>query len=266
MKYAANVDTVPLFGGADAKGKFLSLIAKSAGVKESDILGKDLFLYLRENGTLIGADREYICSQKLDDLECTFALVNGIINSSESDAVKVCAIFDNEEVGSDTKQGAASSFLRDTLRRIASALDVNEEGYQKMLARSFLVSADNAHALHPNHPEYADSENAPKMNGGIVIKYNANQRYSTDGVSAAVFKSICEKADVPVQSYANRSDMLGGSTLGSIANTMVPVKTVDIGLAQLAMHSVCETAGAKDLDDLVKAMTVYFEENSINIM
>ena len=266
MKYAANVDTVPLFGGGDAKGKFLSLIAKSAGVKESDILGKDLFLYLRENGTLIGADKEYICSQKLDDLECAFALVNGIINSSESDAVKVCAIFDNEEVGSDTKQGAASSFLRDTLRRIASALDVNEEGYQKMLARSFLVSADNAHALHPNHPEYADSENAPKMNGGIVIKYNANQRYSTDGVSAAVFKNICEKANVSVQSYANRSDMLGGSTLGSIANTMVPVKTVDIGLAQLAMHSVCETAGAKDLDDLVKAMTVYFEENSINIM
>lgn len=266
MKFAANVDTIPLFGDADAKGKFSSLIAKSAGVKEGDILGKDLFLYAREKGTLIGADKEYICSPRLDDLECVFALANGMVNASESDSVKVCAIFDNEEVGSSTKQGAASSFLRDTLRRIAFALSVDEEGYRIMLAKSFLVSADNAHAVHPNHPEYADGENAPKMNGGIVIKYNANQRYSTDGVSAAVFKSVCEKANVCVQSYANRSDLAGGSTLGSIANTMVPVKTVDIGLAQLAMHSVCETAGAKDLDDLVNAMTVYFEENSINIM
>lgn len=266
VKLTANIDTIPLFGSADAKGKFTLLIAKEAGVKESDILGKDLFLYAREKGTLVGADKEYICSPKLDDLECAFALVNGMIASSESYAVKVCAIFDNEEVGSDTKQGAASSFLRDTLRRIASSLSINEEGYQRMLAKSFLVSADNAHAIHPNHPELSDSENAPKINGGIVIKHNANQRYSTDGVSCAVFKNICEKANVSVQSYANRSDMAGGSTLGSIANTMVPVKTVDIGLAQLAMHSVCETAGVKDLDDLVKAMTVYFEENSIDII
>ena len=266
MKYAANVDTVPLFGDGDAKGKFMALVAKEAGVKESDILGKDLFLYCREKGTLLGADKEYISSPKLDDIECAFACMKGLINAKESNAVKVCAIFDNEEVGSDTKQGAASSFLRDTLRRISTACGINEEGYQRMIAKSFLVSADNAHAIHPNHPEYSDSENAPKLNSGIVIKYNANQRYSTDAVSAAVFKTVCEKANVNVQSFANRSDMLGGSTLGSIANTMVPVKTVDIGLAQLAMHSVYETAGARDLDDLVKAMQVYFDLDSINII
>lgn len=263
MAYKANVDTVPLFGDENSKGKFMSLVAKSAGVKENEILGHDLFLYCRDAGTLVGCDKEYIASPKLDDLECAFALIKGVINSGESEGVKVCCVFDNEEVGSETKQGAASSYLRDTLRRISIALEIGEEDYQRMLANSFLVSADNAHAIHPNHPEYADAGNAPVMNGGIVIKYNANQRYSTDAISAAVFKSVCDKAKVKYQSFANRSDMLGGSTLGSISNTMVPVKTVDIGLAQLAMHSAYETAGVRDLDDLVSAMTVYFEENSI---
>ncbi len=263
MAYKANIDTVPLFGSDGAKGKFMSMIAKEAGIKESEILGHDLFLYCRDGGTVLGADKEYIAAPKLDDLECAFALVRGLINSTESDSVKVCAIFDNEEVGSETKQGAASSYLRDTLRRIALSLGANEEDYQRMIAKSFLVSADNAHAVHPNHPEYSDSGNAPLINGGIVIKYNANQRYSTDGFSAAVFKSVCDKAGVKYQAFANRSDMMGGSTLGSISNTMVPVKTVDIGLAQLAMHSAYETAGVRDLDDLVLAMGVYFAENSI---
>ncbi len=260
MKYAANVDTIPLFASGDGKNKFIELVAEAAGIDKNDILGSDLFLYARDKGTLLGCNNEYIASPKLDDLECAYGCIKGLIESGESNAVKVCAIFDNEEVGSDTKQGAASSFLRDTLKRVAKALGIDEEGYLCLLANSFLVSADNAHAIHPNHPEYADGENAPVMNGGIVIKYNANQKYSTDGVSSAVFKSVCEKAGVNVQVFANRSDMAGGSTLGSIANTMVPVKTVDIGLAQLAMHSAYETAGAKDFDYLIKAMTVYFGE------
>ncbi|MBQ4150918.1 MAG: M18 family aminopeptidase [Clostridia bacterium] len=263
VKIAANVDTIPLFGDASAKGKFLKIIAESADVSESDILSYDLFLCCRDEGTLLGCNEEYIASPKLDDLECAFGCVKGLINSKSSNAIKVCAIFDNEEVGSETKQGAASSFLRDTLRRIANALSIDEEGFQCLMAKSFMVSADNAHAIHPNHPEYSDANNAPVMNGGIVIKYNANQRYSTDAISAAFFKNVCKKADVCVQSFANRSDMLGGSTLGSIANTLVPVKTVDIGLAQLAMHSAFETAGANDICDFIKAMTVYFEENSI---
>lgn len=265
MKYMANVDTIPLFGDENAKGKFTALVAESAGVAESEILGKDLFLYCRGGGTLLGADGEFITSPKLDDIECAYGCMKGFLSAVESGAIKVCCVFDNEEVGSDTKQGAASSFLRDTLRRVTLSLGLGEEKYQQMIAKSLLVSADNAHAVHPNHPEYADANNSPVMNGGIVIKYNANQRYSTDAVSSAIFKSICAKAGVAVQAFANRSDLLGGSTLGSIANTMVPVKTVDIGLAQLAMHSAYETAGARDLDDLVKAMTVYFEENSFYI-
>ncbi len=262
VKLAANVDTVPLFGDENAKAQFLPMIAEAVGVSPTDILGKDLFLYCRDGGTLLGANEEYIAAPKLDDLECAYALTEGFLAAKESAAIPVVAIFDNEEVGSATRQGAASTFLRDTLRRIALALGIDEEGQQQLLAKSFLVSADNAHALHPNHPEYADAANCPKMNGGIVIKYNANQRYATDAVSDALFKSICEKAGVAVQVYANRSDLPGGSTLGSIASTLVPVHTVDIGLAQLAMHSAYETAGVHDLDDLIKAMTVLFSADA----
>ena len=168
-----------------------------------------------------------------------------------------CA-FDNEEVGSETKQGAASSLLSDTLRRIALALGLNEEGYLRMLAQSFLVSADNAHGVHPNHPEYADMTNTPRLNGGVVIKFNANQRYTTDGVSCALFTAVCREAGAPVQVYANRSDMPGGSTLGSISDTRVAVPTVDIGLAQLAMHSAYETAGVKDTEYMVKAVETFY--------
>ncbi len=265
MRYAANVDTLPLYGDAHAKDSFLPMLAKVAGVNKDDILASDLFLYCRENGTLLGANGEFIASPKLDDLECAYACMRGFLAAKQSDAIPVCCILDNEEVGSETKQGAASSFLRDTLRRIVLSLGINEEDFQRMLAESFLVSADNAHAMHPNHPEYADAANCPQMNGGIVIKYNAGQRYATDAVSAGLFKSVCEKAGVRVQTFANRSDLVGGSTLGSIANTLVPVKTVDIGLAQLAMHSAYETAGAYDLADLVQAASVLFAESEFSV-
>ena len=162
-------------------------------------------------------------------------------------------------MGSATKQGAASTFLRDTLRRISLALGQDEETFQTTLARSFLVSADNAHAIHPDHPEYADRGNCPRMNGGVVIKFNANQRYATDGRSCAVFRAACAEAGVPVQLMANRSDLPGGSTLGSIAGTLVPVSTVDIGLAQLAMHSSWETMGAQDCAYLAAAAARIFE-------
>ena len=169
-------------------------------------------------------------------------------------------IFDNEEVGSATKQGAASTFLRDTLRRISLALGQDEEAFQTTLARSFLVSADNAHAIHPDHPEYADRGNCPRMNGGVVIKFNANQRYATDGRSCAVFRAACAEAGVPVQLMANRSDLPGGSTLGSIAGTLVPVSAVDIGLAQLAMHAAVEVMGAEDYPRLIAAMRQFYKE------
>ena len=254
----ANIDTLPLYGMQEASGSFRSVVAKAAGVQEDEVLGEDLSLYVRTRGTCLGAKNEFILAPRLDDLGCVFGLLEGFLAAKASGSVPVFCAFDNEEVGSQTKQGAASSLLSDTLRRIALALGLNEEGYLRMLAQSFLVSADNAHGVHPNHPEYADMTNTPRLNGGVVIKFNANQRYTTDGVSCALFTAVCREAGAPVQVYANRSDMPGGSTLGSIATTKVSVPSVDIGLAQLAMHSCVETAGAEDLDALVKAMTCYY--------
>ena len=257
MKYLANIDTLPLLGGKESGG-ILPIVAKAAGVAESDILGSDLFLYCRGEGTLLGENEEYILSPKLDDLECACGCLEGFLAAKESGNIAVCCIFDNEEVGSSTKQGAGSTFLRDTLRRIALCLGKDEQELQMMLARSFLVSADNAHAQHPNHGEYADPDNCPYMNEGVVIKFNANQRYATDGRSCAVFRAVCENAGVPTQVMSNRSDLPGGSTLGSISDTLVPVSTVDIGLPQLAMHSSWETAGVQDYEFLIRAMTEYF--------
>ena len=172
-------------------------------------------------------------------------------------SVPVYCLFDNEEVGSQTKQGAASTFLRDTLERVCEALGQGEKYCQKV-ARSFLLSCDNAHAVHPNHPELSDPNHGVKLNGGVVIKYNAAQHYTSDGVSAALFQLLCEEAGVPFQRYANRADMAGGSTLGNIANTQVSLNTVDIGLPQLAMHSAWETAGAEDTSSMVRALTVFY--------
>ena len=258
FKLLANIDTLPLYGMQESAGSFRAIIAQAAGVSESEILGEDLSLYVRTRGTVFGAKSEFILAPRLDDLGCVFGLLEGFLAADASGSVPVFCAFDNEEVGSETKQGAASSLLSDTLRRIALALGIGEEGYLRMLAQSFLVSADNAHAVHPNHPEYADPLNCPKLNGGVVIKFNANQRYTTDGVSCALFTAVCREANAPVQVYANRSDIPGGSTLGSIATAKVSVPSVDIGLAQLAMHASVETAGAEDLDALVRAMTVYY--------
>ena len=256
-KILPNIDTLPLYAQEGAAG-FMDTVAAAAGVEKDAILGSDLFLYVRQAGTVLGAAGEFVTAPKLDDLECAWSLMRGFLNSEGSGSIPVCCVFDNEEVGSETRQGAASNLLRDTLRRIALALGEDEEGYLRLLAGSFLVSADNAHAQHPNHPEYADSLNCPHMNGGIVLKFNANQRYATDAVSGALLREVCAAAQVPVQVFANRSDLAGGSTLGSIASTKVPVPTADIGLAQLAMHSCYETAGVQDLDSLIAMAKTLF--------
>ena len=255
MSYNANVDMFPLYGASSAKGTFKKLIAESAGVAPEDVLGADLYLYNRMPGTVWGAENEFISVPKLDDLQCAFGALQGLLAAKNHRAIPVLAVLDNEEVGSQSKQGAASTFLEDTLRRIAECLGMD---YRCAVARSFLVSADNAHAVHPNHPEFADANHRPKMNGGIVIKHNASQRYTTDAVSQAIFTAVCKSADVPVQFFANRSDMPGGSTLGSIANTHVSLNTVDIGLPQLAMHSSYETAGARDTQYMIDAMTKFY--------
>lgn len=257
-KYNNQVDMLPLFGDENAKDSFFSIIADSADVKEEDIIGSDLFLYNREHGTIWGADNQFISSSQLDDLECAFASLQGIIHGENHHAVSVHCVLDNEEVGSGTKQGAESTFLKDTLLRINSSLGKTEEEFRMALSESFMISADNAHAVHPNKSEKADPTSRAYLNGGVVIKHSANQKYTTDAVSCAIMKMICNKAEVPFQMFVNRSDMAGGSTLGNISNTQVALNTVDIGVAQLAMHSPYETAGIKDVTYLIKAAETFF--------
>ena len=191
----------------------------------------------------------------MDDLLCAWCCTRGFLDSSERRAIPVLCVFDNEEVGSASQQGADSTFLESVLGRISDGLDCQLD---RLLAQSFMVSADNAHALHPNHPEYADANNAPVLNGGMVLKFNASMRYTTDGVSAAVMRRVCELAHVPVQTYCNRADMRGGSTLGNISVSHVSIPAVDVGLAQLAMHSCYETAGVRDAVYMMDAMTAYY--------
>ena len=250
--YNPTSDTIPVLGGKDAKGRLMALLQEQAG---GEILAHDLFLYNRDRAKVWGAQEEFFSAQAIDDLECAWSTVKGFLTAGESRSIPVVCVFDSEEVGSSSVQGAASTLLADTIARICRARDLEPE---RMLSQSFLISADNAHGIHPNHPELADAANAPVVNGGVVLKFNANLRYTTDGVSAAVFRRVCRLADVPVQTYYNRADIPGGSTLGNISLGQVSVPTADIGLAQLAMHSCYETAGVQDVEHLLKAMQVYY--------
>lgn len=270
FKYNAQVDLLPLFSevsessltSEDSKApenkSFSDLIAKEAGVRPDRILDADLYLYNREKASYVGLNREFIASPRLDDLQCAFASLYGFLAAKPSRSVAVHCVFDNEEVGSGTRQGAGSTFLKDVLLRIHADVGRGQEDYLRALASSFMVSLDNAHGVHPNHPEKADPTNRPCMNRGIVIKYSANQKYTTDAVSGAVFRHVCKKAGLPFQTFANRSDMIGGSTLGNISQAQVAVLTVDAGLAQLAMHSPLETAGARDTAYLAEAARIIF--------
>lgn len=256
MVYDAAVDMIPLVGTADAKVPLRERIAGMLGVTAEDILSTDLFLYNPQEGVEWNG---LISAPRLDDLQCAFASLCAFTEAETGDGMPVYCLFDNEEVGSRTKQGAASTFLADVLERVSEALGEGDR-HRSRIASSFLVSCDNAHAVHPNHPELSDKNHAVRLNGGIVIKHNANQHYTTDAVSAGMFRLICAEAGVPCQDYANRADMPGGSTLGNIANTQVSLNTVDIGLPQLAMHSAYETAGAADTEMLVRALGVFYSK------
>jgi len=251
-KWNPAVDTLPLMGSKEAAGKFQALLDEAAGGK---ILGHDLYLYIRQKATLWGLEEEYISSAALDDLECAWCCTQGFLKAEAGSAIPVLSVFDSEEVGSSSLQGAASDLLESLLTRICGCLKLE---LPRMLAQSFMVSADNAHAIHPNHPELADAANAPVMGKGVVIKYNANQRYTSDGVSAAIFRKVCAKANAAVQTYCNRADLPGGSTLGNISLAHVSVPSVDIGLPQLAMHSCYETAAVSDAIALEEAMAAYY--------
>lgn len=262
-KYNAQKDMLPLFAGENTDLKFEDIVADEAGVNKKDIIAMDMFLYNRQKSSIWGAENEFMSCTKLDDLQCAFSSLKAIINSDNKNAVTVHCVYDNEEVGSGTKQGAASTFLKDTLSRINSCMGRDSEDFKVALASSFMVSADNAHAVHPNYSDKADPTNRPYVNGGVVIKHSANQKYTTDAVSCAVMKRICERAGVPVQMFANRSDMAGGSTLGNISNAQVALNTVDIGVAQLSMHSPYETGGIKDTFYLEKAAEQFYNSNIV---
>ena len=251
-KWNPAVDLLPLLGGKRAQGKLDALLEQQAGGK---LLGHDLNLYVRQKASVWGLEEEFLSSAALDDLECAWGCTQGFLNAGDSESVPVLCVFDAEEVGSGSVQGAASTLLSDVLGRICTGLNLSMD---RMLAQSFMVSADNAHAVHPNHPEFADPTNAPVMGEGIVVKFNSSLSYCTDGVSAALFRKACAKAGVKTQSYYNRADIPGGSTLGRISLGQISIPTVDIGLPQLAMHSCYETASTADAIALEKAMTVYY--------
>ncbi len=254
-KWNLTTDTIPLMGNKASADKFRSELEALAGGK---VIGHDLYLYVRQKSTVWGLDNEFFSAAAIDDLECAWGCTLGFLNAKPTDNIPVLCVFDNEEVGSGSYQGAAADFLQSAVKRICKALGVEAE---RLLPKSFMVSADNGHAIHPNHPEYADSANAPVINGGVMVKFQAEQRYTTDGLSAAIFRKVCQKAGVPVQTYCNRADLAGGGTLGRVSLSQVAVPSVDIGLAQLAMHSCYETAGAKDACYLADAMTAYYGAN-----
>ena len=252
FKWDPRTDVIPLAGDADSKDLFMALLEQEAGGK---ILGHDLYLYVRQPACVWGLQEAYLSAAGLDDLECAWCCTRGFLDSRDTEVVPVLCVFDSEEVGSGSVQGAGSCLLENVLARICKEMQWDLD---KMLSQSFMVSADNAHALHPNHPEFSDSSNAPVMNKGVVVKFNANMRYTTDGVSSGIFRKICQDAGIPTQTYCNRADMPGGSTIGCISMGHVSVPTVDVGLAQLAMHSSYETAGVQDAGYLMDAMTAYY--------
>lgn len=258
--YAFNpaVDMLPLFSLlGDGSPTLGTLLSELLGCREDAVVGLDAFLYNRMAGSVWGASGEFFSAPRIDNLMCLYGTLCGYLSAEpREESLSLWYSADNEETGSATKQGAGSALLADTLDRICEAIGADR---RVLLANGFMVSADNAHARHPNHPELSDPQNAPRLGGGVVIKTNAAQHYATDAPAAAIFGELCRSVGVPIQHFANRSDQPGGSTLGSISNTKVPLLTVDIGMAQLAMHSAYETAACADCDHLARVMRAFYE-------
>ena len=243
-----------------ANGLLVNYIAKSLNVAVDEILDFDLFLYNTQPATLTGLNKEFVMSGRLDDLSMAHAAITAIIEATDDDATCISAIFDNEETGSGTKQGAHSPVLSNLLRRIAECQGVNFDGFCQAIGRSFMISADNAHAFHPNYAEKYDPTNHPALGGGPVIKINANCKYMTDAHSAAIFKSLCDEAGAPCQYFVNHSDVAGGSTLGNIFTGQLDIEGVDVGNPLLAMHSACETGSTDDHINMIRAFKQFFAQ------
>lgn len=263
VKLSKQKDMLPILGIVTSeleRGNLLmNVICGELNIKPEDILDFDLYLADATPACTFGVHDEFLSSGRLDDLSMCFAGLEAMINTETTDMTKVLAIFDNEETGSQTKQGAGSPFLSMMLKRIALAQSGTEEVFYQAVERAFMISADNAHAWHPNYSEKYDPTNHPVLDGGPVIKFNAAQKYASDAVSAAVFAEICREAGVPCQRFVNHSDVAGGSTLGNILASSIPLRGVDMGNAILAMHSCRETGSTADHIYCVKAFTKFFE-------
>lgn len=254
------VDMQPLWGPAGSR-TLTDLVAEELGVDTADILDSDLQLVTRQAPTQIGPDGEFFMAPRIDDLECAATTLLGFLDAAaetDSACAPVWAMLDNEEVGSSSRMGAQSSYLRDVLDRIVDAIPHSGQAMHRAMANSFMLSADNAHATHPNFPQKSDPCAPVRLGGGVVLKYNASQKYTTNAVSGAIFRAICEKADVPVQVFTNRADEARGSTLGNLQSHTLPIPMADIGLAQLAMHSAVETASVADAEAMTKAVAAFY--------
>ena len=258
--YNPQIDMQPLWGPEDGR-TLTDLLCEELGVAPEDILDRDLQLVTRQAPTQIGPDGQYFLAPRIDDLECAATTLLGFIDAAaetDSACAPVWAMLDNEEVGSSSRQGAESSFLRDVLDRILEAIPHSAQMEHRALANSFMLSADNGHATHPNFAAKSDPAAPVRLGGGVVLKYNASQKYTTNALSGGIFRAICEKAGVPVQVFTNRADEPGGSTLGNLQSHSLPIPMADIGLAQLAMHSAVETAALSDAEAMVKAVAAFY--------
>ena len=270
--YNPAVDMLPLFGEKSDHFDFEEYLLEQLGLDDGKIISHDLFLYNRDLPRLVGKEGEFLSSGREDDLASTYTALLGLLNSRKNTQINVYAAFDNEEVGSLTKQGANSTFLKDIIQRIVACFQKEKDDYHKAVASSVLISIDNAHANHPNHPELSDKKTDVKLNGGIVIKYNADQRYTSDSFSSSIVKALCKEVEVPYQEYTNRSDLRGGSTLGNISNSEISLTSADIGIAQLCMHSSNELCGSYDIERMVEFTKAFFsyriqlEGNSISLI
>ncbi len=257
--YNPQKDLMPILGISE-DDLFMKLLEKTQKDGE-EILSYDLYLFNREKAQYLGYDDQFITSPKLDDLACAYSSILGLLDSNNSNGIDVCVVFNNEEVGSNSINGADSDFLSSNLKRIAKSLGFNGDEHKKAIAKSFLISADNAHALHPNYVEKSDDKNLVLLNKGVVVKHNSNMAYTSDAFSSSLFKLIAQKAKIPVQDFYNRSDVRGGSTLGNISNSQISFYSVDIGIAQLAMHSNYEMIGKADLNDMYLVLKEFYSSN-----
>ncbi len=259
IKLNPSTDLSPLY--SLDKGELFARIAEAAGVGEEDILSLDIYAVPSETGFVWGERDEFISSPRIDNLQSVFSSLSGFLNSCDETSIPVMAVLDNEETGSLSENGADSTFLSDTLRRVSEKLSDTFEDYCRRISQSFFVSCDVAHARHPNHPELFDALNSPVLNGGVAIKYNASGRYVTNSISAGLFSEIAKLAGVPTQTYHNRSDIQGGSTLGRLSLSHVSALSLDVGAPILAMHSALETAGALDTEYLARVFEMFYSVN-----